>query len=177
MDWYDWVAQGVGLLGTLAYLVSFQIRKQRTFFLVQSLAGLLFTVNMYMLGAYTGCLLNFGNVIRSVFIVSKNEKMHHPVFLVLVELYFIAVTVFTFNGFPSIIGLIPQLVSSAVMWYCGGKAIRMTQLFLNSPCWLTHNIIVGSIGGVLCEIINIISTVVSLIRFRRTGYEEMNKTE
>jgi hypothetical protein len=45
------------------------------------------------------------------------------------------------------------------------------QLGVTSPCWLVHNIMVFSIGGIICEVGNMISTVVSIFRFRKTGYE------
>jgi hypothetical protein len=61
--------------------------------------------------------------------------------------------------------LTAQLVGTLAMWSRNGKTIRVLQLFCVSPLWLIHNIFVFSIGGILCEVFNLGSIIVSLIRF------------
>ena len=170
MQPYDVIAQAFGILGTVSYLVSYQIKKNRGFFIFQCFGSLFFVLNFFMLGAYTGCLLNLVNILRAVALAS-GKKLRHGAVHLLVHLLYIGVTVLTFDGWLSLFVLAPQIVATYVMWQGNGKHIRYVQLFFVSPIWLTHNIIVTSIGGIVCEIFAITSTLISILRFRRSGYE------
>ena len=58
------------------------------------------------------------------------------------------------------------------MYSDNGKYIRMAQLFISSPCWLIYNFVSGTIGGVICEVFVIASTVISIIRYGFDGFEK-----
>lgn len=169
------IAQALGLCGTVSYLISFQIKKNRDFLIFQCFGSLFFFFNYLLLGAYTGALLNLINIVRAI-ALAQGKKWHRPAVLWGLQIAYCAVTVFTFNGWLSLLTLPPQIVATLTMWSGNGKYIRYGQLFLVSPCWLTHNIVVMSIGGVICEICAITSTLISILRFRRSGYDEGEKT-
>jgi hypothetical protein len=135
-----------------------------------SFGSLFFVLNFFMLGAYTGCLLNLVNIFRAS-ALAAGKRFCHPIVHLAVQLLYITVTVLTFDGWLSLFVLVPQLVGTYVMWQGNGKHIRYTQLLLISPVWMAHNIIVRSIGGIVCEIFAITSTLISILRFRRSGYE------
>lgn len=174
MDFYDIIAQAFGILGTVSYLISYQIKKNRIFFIFQCFGSLFFVLNFFMLGAYTGCLLNFVNIFRACALVA-GKRFRHPIAHIAVQLLYVAVTVLTFDGWLSLLVLAPQIVMTYIMWQGNGKHIRYTQLLFVSPIWLTHNVIVTSIGGIACEIFTITSTLISIFRFRRSGYDTSAK--
>ena len=64
--------------------------------------------------------------------------------------------------------IVAQWVDSVGMWTNNFRNIRYCQLFAISPTWLIHNILVFSIGGIITEIFTIISTVIALLRFRKS---------
>lgn len=171
MDYTEIIAQAFGIIGSIAYLISFQIKKNRPFFIVQCTGSFLFVLNYLLLGAYTGCMMNMLGVIRAA-ALAAGGKFHRKALLWGLDAVYVAATVLTFEGLPSILVLIAMVTSTHAMWTQKGKIIRYVQLGISSPCWLVHNIVVFSIGGVICEIGNIASTIVSLIRFRKTGYEK-----
>lgn len=47
-----------------------------------------------------------------------------------------------------------------------GKLLRWGQLCFMSPCWLIYNLCSLAIPGVILEIMNISSIIISLIRFK-----------
>lgn len=165
------IAQAIGILGTCSMFLSFQIKKNSTFFVVQCLSGLFFALNFLLLGAYTGSIFNFINILRGG-ILAGGKKFKKTAFLVLLQALYIAAVIFTYNGFFSVLALIAQLVGTFAMWSQNGKTIRMAQLFCVSPIWLVHNIFVFSIGGIICEVFSIISIIVSLVRFGINGFEK-----
>lgn len=165
------IAQVLGILGTIFAFISFQLKENKKFFILQSLSGCMFALNFLLLGAYTGCLLNFINIFRGAVMVG-GKKTNKPYWLfITLGLYTIA-TIFTYTNIFSIIALAAQLVGTLAMWSRNGKTIRILQLFCVSPLWLVHNIFVFSIGGIICEVFNIGSIIVSLIRFGASGFEK-----
>ncbi|MGN1096169.1 MAG: YgjV family protein, partial [Eubacteriales bacterium] len=86
--------------------------------------------------------------------------------------FILAVFVFKEAWYLAILPFIGAVGSTFVMWTRDGKKIRISQLFLLSPLWLIYDAINGSVGGVLCEIFNITSVIISFIRFRKAGYDK-----
>ena len=171
MESLEWIAQAFGIAGSIVYLISFQIKKNRPFFITQCLGSFLFMMNYLLLGAYTGFLMNTLGVVRAA-CLAAGGKFHHKVIPWVLDVVYLTATVLTFSGIPSILVLIAMICSTHALWTKKGKVIRYVQLGITSPCWLAHNIMVFSIGGVICEIGNITSTIISLFRFRKTGYDE-----
>jgi hypothetical protein len=58
------------------------------------------------------------------------------------------------------------------MWSRDGRVIRRAQLFVISPLWIVNNIFYASIGGVVCELFNIVSVLVSFLRFSKDGFDK-----
>ena len=104
--------------------------------------------------------------------MAGGKKMHKLPWLVAIQAVYIAATVLTYTDIFSVVALIAQIVGTFAMWSQSGKTIRFLQLFCVSPLWLIHNIFVFSIGGVVCEVFNIVSIIVSLIRFGIKGFEK-----
>ena len=63
------------------------------------------------------------------------------------------------------------VIMSVFMWRANGKHIRYFQVTLMSPAWIVHNIFNFSLGGILCESFNMISTIISFIRYGKDGFE------
>ncbi len=167
----DILAQILGILGTIFAFLSFQLKENKKFFILQAISGCMFALNFLLLGAYTGCLLNFINIFRGA-VMAGGKKMHKAHWLIAIQALYTIATIFTYTNIFSLIALIAQLVGTFAMWSKNGKTIRFLQLFCVSPLWLIHNIFVFSIGGIICEVFNIGSIIVSLIRFGVSGFEK-----
>lgn len=164
-----YIAQTFGIIGMALSIVSFQCRENKRFFITQAASGACFALNFLLLGSITASFLNFINILRGWVFGFAPKKLRTPLAIVVATL-FITSTVFTYDGWLSVLILAAQLVGTTVMWTDNGKIIRIAQLAFVSPVWLTHNIICGSVGAILCEIFAITSTVISLIRFRKNGF-------
>ena len=69
---------------------------------------------------------------------------------------------------------VAQAAGTLAMWTKNGRIIRFAQLFVISPFWLLYDALIPtpSFGGVLCEVFNMTSVIVSFIRFRKTGFDQ-----
>ena len=144
---------------------------------MQTLGSLLFLIHYFMLGEMTGAVMNILGVTRGI-IFLQGEKLRKPWMLSVLWILTIGTVVFTWEGFKCLLPLVAMLASTTAMHLNNGKTIRLAQLFVTSPGWLIYNIIVGSLGGTLCEAFIMTSTIISFIRYGINGFEnDSAKTE
>ena len=170
------IAQIFGIVGMALNAVSYQAKKQRTIILFQLVGGAFFVVNMFMLRAYMGALLNVIGVVREVVYANKdkikNIRLCAGLFIGAFVLSYIGV--FTLFGkevtaLNLLVELLPMLAMTAMtvaFSLPSAQTVRGFALF-SSPCWLIYNVINLSVGGILCESFSIVSAITAMIRTSR----------
>ena len=177
MEIKEIIGQIFGIFGLLMFVLSFQCKSSKKLVLVQGVGGLMFFINFLLIGAYGGALFNLTILIRGLLYTKKDGKIWKPL---LVELMFTAAYIYSLvlvgNDILQIVlttlPYISLLIMSVLMWKENGKLIRYFQVAMLSPSWLIHNIFNFTLGGILAELFNIVSAIVSLIRFK---YEKGTK--
>ena len=172
---YEFIAKAIGVVAMAFNILSFQNKNQKNVIAFQLFGGLLFSVSFFMLGAMSGCLLNLIAVIRAVVFVNKQKlNAEHPLWLAAFALAFTTSYVLVFVAFdkePTVKNLIIEflpvigMLLSTISFRCkDAKSIRAFGIFV-SPFWLTYNVINFALGGIICEVISIISIIIGMIRF------------
>ena len=131
----------------------------------------MFFINFLLIGAYGGALFNLTILIRGLLYAKKDNKIWKPL---VVELLFTAAYGYSLAlVYESILQIVlttlpyvSLLIMSILMWKEDGKKIRYFQVCALSPAWLIHNIFNFTLGGILAEVFNIVSAVISLVRFK-----------
>ena len=163
--------QVVSVMGMIAIILSFQCKSNRNLVIVMGAGALLFAISFFMLDQPSAAVFNLISVICSVVCLKDNLK-NKFVFGLIATLYVVA-TWFTADGWWQWLLMAAQLAGSYTIMFKSGTFIRNVRFFFTSPVWLINNTVVGfSLGGIVCEIITMISILVSFIRFRKTGFEK-----
>ena len=168
------IAQIFGILGMAMNVLSYQGKEKKTLILMQFFGSLFFAVNMFMLNAIMGGMLNTIGIVRALIYSNgdkfKNVKKFNILFAFLYMLSYIAVfTVFkkeaTFlNLAVEILPLIAMIATT--VGFSMKKAANIRRLTLiSSPSWLIYNCINVSLGGILCEIFSLVSVFIGILRF------------
>lgn len=161
------IAQLLGILGFLLSIISFQQNTQKRIVFVQFLANISFTIHFYLIGAYTGSILNGIAIIRSFVYCFKDKKWASSnIWIVIFSLAFVVAGIFTWEGPLSILPTTAMVLSSVSFGIKNPKLVRRIY-FPCSPMWLIYNIVGHSIGGVLTECFAMISIIVGMLRFDR----------
>lgn len=163
--------QIIGFVGVAFFILSYQIKSNRALFLCQLIGCLIFCVQFFLMGAYTGALSLIVNIIRNLLLLKVSDWpwVKSRVTLGAILLLLVAVTVYTWDGWISLLPFIMVAVTSIGYWTNNAQKIRLSQ-FIGSPCVLVYDILVHSWGGVLNETITLISIIVSVVRF---GWKNM----
>lgn len=153
-------------MGLLFFLVSYQIRSNRVLFLFQLLGCIIFSVQMALLGAFSGSLSLLVNILRNVLLLKVDswKWVKNKLTLAAVIALLGLITLYTWAGPMSLLPFASVAISSIGYWTNNAQKIRLSQLFA-SPCTLVYDILIGSWGGACTEAMTLVSIVVSIFRF------------
>ncbi len=179
----DIIAQILSVLSCAGIIFSFQLKNNRNLFITQTLAAMGFGLSYLFLGAYDGFFINL-IAFTNTFVLLNKKLRKIPILIAICLGYIIVpfISVFLIEKVwttPLIIATvfsfiiaITQIAYTLAMWRDDGKAIRMVRLFAVTPAWLSYNIAVFSIGGIICESFNVISIIIAFIRHGKDGFEK-----
>lgn len=159
--------QGIGFVGVIFYIVSYQVKSNRGLYFCQILGSVSFTVQFILLGGIIGSLGLLITILRN-FLLSRIEawpwvksKMVAAGIIVLST----AATLCTWDGWLNLLPWLAVTGSTIGYWTNNARTIRLSNLICSSPCWLLYDIAVGSIGGIVSELITLCSILVSIYRY------------
>lgn len=184
MTAFEFAAQAFGILGMILNVFSYQQRTQRGVIGFQLLGSVFFSINYFMLGATVGAILNVVAIVRAIVYMEKKRFRSDRLWWVFAftALYLTTyVLTFTVLGKEPTFGnllieslpVIGMVITTVSFRYTEAKTVRRFGIF-NSPMWLTYNIASRSIGAICCEVMNLISIVVGMIRFDIKRKSEKN---
>lgn len=171
------IAQILGIFGMLGAIISYQCKKNKNYFIWQGLSGAFFSAQFILIGAWAGLIFNAFNIVRAIAYQSKKAKsVFYVISLELLVLMAALLSIFVFKEawWLVLFTLIAQATGTFAMRTRDGKKIRISQMAVVSPFWLLYDLLipVPSIGGILCEIFNMTSVIISFIRFKKTGFDK-----
>jgi hypothetical protein len=170
-DITPFIAQALGIIGLVIIVFSFQCKKNRNFFILQGTGSFMFFLNFILIGAFGGAFFNLANLLRGLIFANGKKSLWK---LMLVEsaytLCFAFSIVLDHSPFSIFLVAVPYtaLVTMSVFMYIGNsRHIRYFQIAYMSPAWIFHNIFNFSLGGIICESFNMVSSFIYCIRERK----------
>ncbi len=159
--------QGIGFLGLFCFLISYQMKSNKTLFLFQLIGSALFCTQFFLMGALSGCLSLLLNMIRNALLYKQDvlQWAQSKWVATLLCFLFAVVLLVTWAGPISMLAFVASVVSTIGYWTNNARTIRLSNLLCASPCWMTYDILVGSWGGVFSEGLTILSILLSIYRF------------
>ena len=146
------IIQGIGFVGVLLFVLSYQIKSNRALFIMQGLGSAVFCLQFFLMGQLTGSYSLIVVIMRNA-MLAKYDQWAWVRWKGWVAVYF---------------------VICLAIWTNNAQKIRLGTLVCGSPCWLIYDIIVGSWGGILNESILIGSILVSIYRY---GWKAMGENK
>lgn len=174
MPWLDleFVGQVIGVLAMALIVLSFQCKNRVGFYAMQMSGNVLFAISFMMLGNVGASLMNLLGLFRGIILLlpAHKRRIWH---LVLINLLFVGGAVFAGtvggDGWACLVSFAAQTAGTFSLWYGSDRAIRWVQLGAISPLWILNNAVFTTppaIGGIICEVFCMISTVVYLVRMK-----------
>lgn len=168
------LGQIISILAMAVTIVSFQMKTRKQILLFQTAGSTLFLISFILLESWAAACLNVVFIIRNiVFYFSVDKKWaQHQIWLYILLAAVIAAGALGYHTWLDLIPVVGSVFGTLAAYAKRENLFRLFKLG-DSPCWLIYNAIVPSVGGVICEVFNIISIIVGLIRYR--NYKGENK--
>lgn len=157
--------QGVGILGTILYFLSYQCRENKNLFRVQFASYLCYTTHLLLLGAVTGGISYILNMVRSFCLGSRNPFLRGHRMCRIICILQVLTLIFTWDGWRSMLPVAANIAATIGGYTYNGRTIRAVGIFVNSPLWILYDILVGSWAGILDEIASEASMLISICRY------------
>ncbi len=160
----DIIIQVIGGLGIIASVISFQCKDHRSILIFRTLNESIFALQYFLLGAYTGMIMNIVGSVRNVIFkrrVAVGKKTTVPI--IFFSVMFVIFGIVFWQGPKSILIIIAKVLSTAAYGNKNPSIVRGI-ILITSTSWLIYNYAVFSIAGVLCEAFTLVSIIIGMIR-------------
>ena len=151
----------------VAQTLSFAFKDVKKLYISQCLAAGLTVIHYLMIGGYSGMAMNMVGFVRCLCLGSPKPIFRGKMALISILLFNAILGCFTVpnEGWIGLLPILAQLIGTCSLWTRNNRTIHLIQLFLLSPAWATYAVIVGSLSGLLNEIITVCVILYYFIRF------------
>ncbi len=150
------VAQIVGVLAVVCYLLSYQFKKRPHIVLVNSMSSALYVIQYILLGAFEGAVMDIISTISSVAAKNKEKRFiakYVKVIIIIVNILLFAVGLVFYKNIFSFFPVFGAMLQVSALWITDEKKIRLIS-FIGVPFWLIYNLIsqayTATLGSALC---------------------------
>lgn len=166
MEYRIIAGQVFGILGLIGTVICYQFNSRRKILFMQILCALVFTVNLSLLGAWSGALLNVLGIAKScVFYQRGRRRWADSVWWIVLFCVLAAVCVMAAYRSPvDLVPLIGTCFTTAALAQKDARTIRILTL-PSPPSWFVYNLANGNLGGMANEIFVLTSLLVAMFRF------------
>ena len=160
------IVQGLGYVGLICMMASFQSKEKKQILILQFFSGLLFSIHLFMLNALSASVINLIVCFRTyIFSIREKKKWADDYRLPYVfALVLIVAGFLTYDKLYSIIPTICMVSNTFSTWYGSSKAIRIVGLAL-VPLWFVYDFMVGSYPGMTNDIFMGVSIIIGIMRY------------
>lgn len=167
----------LSLCGMSVNIFSFQVKNKIPLLILQTVGSTLFMISYLFSGGGIGFFLNILMLTRNFVFMLLDGKRGKPVFIsaILLCISYVALYItYTalakeplINNLFNLLPIIAAFFGTVSFANSNVNRLRMWK-YGDSLCWLAYNttIGIGALGGILGEILNLISLTVGIIRFR-----------
>ena len=142
----------------------FLAKKRKNILNLQILDSSFDIIQYILLNAYTGCLISFLGALRAY----TFKKTNNRIFLIIFIILYILASIFTFNGWISLLPLIAAITYTIVIWNKKEKSIRLFSIFV-FVLWMIYDIIVKAYVSSITDIVLIISNILAFYKYDIKG--------
>ena len=162
------------ILNYVFLVITYQLKSKEKILLLSIAAQISCGLSYICLGAYTGLAMSLISIFRNtVFIINEEkngvtEKTTTNEILMLLVIYALTIvlSIITFNGFLSLLSVFATMLYTFSVWQKSTKVYKILGIPV-SLLWLSYNIYIHSIFGIILEFILMISAIIGFSKERR----------
>ena len=159
--------QILGWVSALLMCLSYQCKEHKKLLVAQTASTICICVSYCLLGAWSGMLLNIVCILRNLIIYKKDIKIFsYPFWPYVLAGVMVVVGALSWQGPMSLLMIVALGVNTVFIAFPNVQNLRKS-ILVTSTMVMAYNIYYSVWGGVMNELISIISAVIGLYRFKK----------
>ena len=169
------IAQVFGVISIILNIVVVQFKTKEQILIGMIISNLVVAVQFFLLNAITGGIISLINVIRCIVFYLFKKKNKKPSLLVLLifEIIVIVSGIISWQNIWSILPIIATLTYTYGIWQDDVLKIKYIAAITGFE-WAVYDIIVRAYVGFIQGVIQVISAIVAIIRYKKAEAKKEN---
>jgi len=168
------IGQILGVVAVLIGILSYQMKRQENLLKFKLLNSIVKTFNELLTGALTGAALHVVGAIKyPVYMVRNKKGKDGKLIPIIFTLITAIVGIITWTKWYSVFVFSGMVIHAFCMSFKDAQKVRYSVL-ITSPLIIVYNILTYNYAGVVYEAFVITSSVIGIIRYRKTKLQEEN---
>ncbi|MFZ7282350.1 YgjV family protein [Avibacterium avium] len=159
------IPQLLGILAFILGVICFYQKNDKKLKIVMLIQNITYMSHFILLGANVAALSSLLSTLRTATSIYVSSKYIAFFFVLLGIIFGYVIADSVWQVFP----IIASTIGTISLFLLKGIPMRLFML-IGSACWLTNNILVGSLGGVLLESTVMVVNTITIIRLMRQTY-------
>ena len=160
------IVQLIGFVALGVSVLVYQFNTRKQILMILSWSSLLFSIQFFLLGAYSGAVLNLINIARNYAFQRYRYRAWSVIVLWGFIMIFSIATALTWQGPLSLLPAIGMISGAFANWQPKAKHIRLLSL-ISPPAWFVYAVAVHSYAGMVAEVLILSSILVGMYRLDR----------
>lgn len=161
------IAQIVGILAVVSFLLSYQFKKRKHIIFVNALSSGLYVLQYILLGALEGAAIDILSAVATVVASNKDKSFilkRLKLVVILLNLSFLVAGLMLYKNIFSLFPIMGAMMQTGAFWLSEEKKIRRMSFF-GAPFWLVYNAVSKAYGSALGSILCMISIGLAIYRY------------
>lgn len=165
------IGQALGIVAVILGFITYQMRSQKALLVVNMITCAVFCVHYLLIGAISGFALNAVGFVRNIVYTNRDKKLFaSPVWPYVFGAVMLLAGILTWQDWRSVLMVCALVINSLALSLKNPQHIRFS-LLITCPLVLIYDLLLHSYGGMVYEGMSIVSSVIGIVRFRKTGKE------
>lgn len=163
------IAQIVGILAVVAFLLSYQLKKRKNIILVNSISSFLYVLQYILLGAFEGAAIDVLSALSTVTAHNKDKEFinkHTKIIVIILNLLIFFAGLVLYKNIFSFFPIAGAMLQTSAFWITSERRIRQVS-FLGTPFWLVYNLACQAYGSAIGSVLSMFSIGLAIYRYDR----------
>jgi len=164
------IAQIFGLISIILNIVVVQFNTKEKMLIAMIISNLVVAIQFFLLNAITGGIISLINVIRCIvfYLFKKNKKKPSLHVLFIFEIIVVVSGMMSWQNIWSILPIIATATYTYGIWQDDILKIKYISAIIGGE-WAIYDIFVKAYVGFIQGVIQVISSIIAIIRYKKVG--------
>ena len=164
-----YIGQGFGILTVLLGFLNYQAKTRKSLLIIHLSTTLCFALHYGLIGAFAGMAMNLVGAVRdTTFAVIEKRRKVNRLYTIGFAIIMAIMGILSWEAWYSILVVIALTVNSYAMSFTNPNDLRKS-ILITSPMVLIYDILAHAYGGMVYEIVALVSVIIGLYRYREAN--------